>query len=362
MSHRTTKIFIRSVIGSGMLLSAFATSYIVDANEPNNGPQMLLLRNGEVLRGHITLYGDNYLVTLPYGEIQIPISNVEHVCQTIVEGFRLKQSAIRFGSARQHYQLAEWCLDQGLIDSAREEQEIATSLQPDHPLAPGIQRRLKAAEGVPDIATVDEAVPPQPSRPAELDSMVQGMPPGSVESFTRSVQPLLINSCSARACHGSAAENNFQLLRYPHGRVPPRRITLRNLESVMNWVDREDPNSSRILQAASHPHGRSQTSSMLRKAGQEKLREWILLLAEPQEASQSSVSQSSVGQLGDPDQPAGIRVSRAPVDPTSLHNPADASEHPTAVEPPDRVQGPANPYRPRDPFDPEIFNRRYHAQ
>jgi hypothetical protein len=332
------------------LLAAMAVR--VDADQPDAAPQILVLQNGQVLRGQVSLHGDSYLVTLPYGEIRVPIENVEHVCGTLEEAFRLKQNTIRFGSARQHLQLADWCLDHGLHEHARQELALATTLEPRHHLAAVIADRL-AATTQKGIVVGEEATIQQPATDAkQLDALVRQLPPGTVESFTNTIQPLLVNSCSARACHGSMASNDFQLRRFPHGQKPRRRLTLRNLEAVMRWVDQDDPAASRLLYAATHPHGPAKRSPLLSEPAQQKLLEWLGRLG----TTRSSAQLAGQGVATETDTASFVLPHK------SLHNPADAGVIPiSTANPPSGDATSANRYRPQDPFDPEIFNRRYHV-
>ena len=93
-----------------------------------------------------------------------------------------------------------------------------------------------------------------PSR-GELDRLSRAMPPGGMETFTATVQPLLLNSCSTHECHGPRSASKFRLLRAHPGRVPSRRLTQRNLHSVMQWIDRENPTASPLLTQSIKPHG-----------------------------------------------------------------------------------------------------------
>jgi len=352
LQHSLQHKLSRSVSYSVLLGLLVAISVRGNADQPDAAPQILVMQNGQVLRGQISLHGDSYLVTLPYGEIRVPIENVERVCDTLEEAFRLKQNTIRFGSARQHLQLADWCLDHGLYEHARQELALATTLEPRHHLAAVMAGRLAAATQKGNVVGEEAAIRQPATDAKQLDALVRQLPPGTVESFTNTIQPLLVNSCSARACHGSMASNDFQLRRYPHGQKPRRRLTLRNLEAVMRWVDRDDPAASRLLYAATHSHGPAKRSPLLSEPAQQKLLEWLGRLGTTQPPAQLA------------EQGAANETDTASFDlpHKSLHNPADAGVIPiSTATPPTGDATSANRYRPQDPFDPEIFNRRYHV-
>ena len=64
------------------------------------------------------------------------------------------------------------------------------------------------------------------------DLSTSDVSPAIVGSFTRAIQPLLLNRCAAGACHGGTQGTEPKLIRGPvHGHVN-RKTTLMNLESV----------------------------------------------------------------------------------------------------------------------------------
>ena len=68
------------------------------------------------------------------------------------------------------------------------------------------------------------------------DVSTSDVSPAIVGSFTRAIQPLLLNRCAAGACHGGTQGTEPKLIRGPvHGRVN-RKTTLMNLESVTSSV------------------------------------------------------------------------------------------------------------------------------
>ncbi|MDA7888975.1 hypothetical protein N9A79_00190 [Pirellulales bacterium] len=68
------------------------------------------------------------------------------------------------------------------------------------------------------------------------DLSTSDVSPAIVGSFTRAIQPLLLNRCAAGACHGGTQGTEPKLIRGPvHGHVN-RKTTLMNLESVSSSV------------------------------------------------------------------------------------------------------------------------------
>jgi hypothetical protein len=85
--------------------------------------------------------------------------------------------------------------------------------------------------------------------------MVHAMPPKTIETFAQMIQPMLVAHCGSAACHGPGSPSKLQLFRPPAGSLPSRRLTQRNLYSVLEWVDRDDPAKSPLLNVPTRPHG-----------------------------------------------------------------------------------------------------------
>ena len=154
-----------------------------------------------------------------------------------------------------HLELAQWCVKAGLVEEASRELAEAAALDPRHPLIEVVQRRLRVAS-----TPLQQAEPGAKSRPAgptaqELDRLVRGMPPKTVEIFAQSIQPMLVNNCSAAACHGQSVSNGFRLLRVPSDSPPSRLLTQRNLHAALEWLDRDTPEASPLLAYATRAHG-----------------------------------------------------------------------------------------------------------
>jgi hypothetical protein len=81
------------------------------------------------------------------------------------------------------------------------------------------------------------------------------MPPGTVEAFTATIQPLIMNSCATSGCHGPGSKSAYIILRIPGDRTGTRRLTQRNLQSSVQMLDYQNPQQSRLLLAASRAHG-----------------------------------------------------------------------------------------------------------
>jgi hypothetical protein len=350
------------------LIATYTAPAIASAEGPETSRErIVLLSNAQVLRGDVILYGNRYLITQANSELRIPIESVEKICHDLDEAYLHLNHKIRFGSALDHLMLAQWCLDENLQDQAQKQLDLAIVKRPDHPRIPLIRRQLESQGPLIDSATESFKQPAQ--SPEDLEALVSEMPHGTMESFTRMVQPLLLNGCAARACHGIAGGNDFLLYRFQHRQNLPRRATLRNLQAVMEWVDRTHAAESPLLHYATTAHGvktefanNNNNSPPLKPSGipLQRLSRWVAELAQnkPSPAAATSPTQSLAGV------PA-VLESQGPAGELSLHNHSGpdtktsfdllSEKVPTGSE-----KSPA--FRPRDPFDPEIFNRRHHPK
>lgn len=367
------------------------------AQPPSAGPApqegVLLLRNGQMLAGKINRDAEHYYVELANGRIRVTVPEVELFCRTPEEGYQHKLSCIRPQSVHDHVELAQWCQRHGLPDFAARELADARAVDPTHPLIPLLERRLRLSVRPPEQAATSAEPAAKSAEPAErppslvdLDRLVKGMPRGSVETFTHTIQPLLLNNCTTAGCHAQRSASKFQLFRIASsGRPPSRRLTQRNLHAALQWIDKDDPAASLLLKLPVERHGTTKTVIFTdRQVGQYKqLVEWVY-----------QVTQTPL-----PSAPAGDQAADSPVvqashmAPLSARSPVIRPEKPPGFDfsvpetrsqpdrkidvlPLKRKAGPGqgggrpavrrgNPlpqFTPVDPFDPEIFNRRYRSR
>ncbi len=329
---------------------------------------ILVLLSGEVIKGRVSHLDDRYLVALPTGRIFVPISNVEIICKDLEEAYQLRRSRMGQGQAQDHAVLAQWCQRQGLNARAEEELNVARQLDPDHPIVGLVERRLatsreplEAADGTTEKETVLEPTPQQ------LEDFAAGLPTGTVEAFTRVVQPLLLNRCATAGCHNARSGNDFCLERTRPGVPLGRTSTHRNLLATLKLVDATVPDQCELLRPKKCPQ-RLQTEatvSLSRTSQYRFLVAWVTLLAQQQSFASASSSATPAGPpntiLSGPPVAPSLEALPPPVSGTVPESPLKASfdalsgpEAPTTQ----KVM-PAPPLGATDPFDPEIFNRRY---
>ena len=241
------------VVLSGILATALCFGGEDVAAPASSDQQILLLRNGEILAGRITKKERLYSVDLSNGQIRVKADEVELVCGSLEEGYRRKRALIQVGNVHHHLELAQWCLRHGLVGPAAVELADATTADPNHRMIAVLHRRLKTALEPPPAVVASKPMS-TPSKD-ELDRMVRNLPKEVVETFTQSVQPVLINHCATSECHGPQAASDLRLFRATAGRSVSRRITQRNLHAVLSFVDCQNPAASQLLIVPTGPHG-----------------------------------------------------------------------------------------------------------
>lgn len=249
---------------------------------------VVVLRNGEVLRGQVVEERDRYRLQVRGGELSMRRSDVDVVARSLDDAYELKRSKLAAQDVEGRLELAAWCLRQELLGYAAAQLGEALALEPTHPRLALLDRRLQqalsqttqhsaetassspaesnavSALSNPAIeATQSQSTATRRSAPdyvkvetvAELERMVRALPPDAVEQFTTNLQPLLVNGCATAACHSPGDKSGFTLLRLPRQRSASRRYTQRNLYNVVKLVDFKQPAESRLLEIAREPHG-----------------------------------------------------------------------------------------------------------
>ena len=219
---------------------------------------VVVLKDGGVLTGQITCAADWYVVARAGGQMQIAAARVMFVGGTLREAYEYRSRHLNQDSAGPHLALAEWCLRYSLVDEAGAELAAARNAEPDNPKLALLTRRTTAAKVRPAQST--PAASPTNSPPATADQTVpakavRDLPSGVVELFTRKVQPVLVNNCTASKCHQPGGQQAFQLNRAWLRGEANRRTTMQNLTATLALVDREHSEASPLLTVPRQTHG-----------------------------------------------------------------------------------------------------------
>ena len=93
-------------------------------------PHIIVLRNGRVLAGQVTLIEAGYQVDSLSGRVVIPRNLVEVEALNLVDAHRKLRSKMPGQSASSHVALGRWCLAHGLNQQALAEFRAAERLAP----------------------------------------------------------------------------------------------------------------------------------------------------------------------------------------------------------------------------------------
>jgi hypothetical protein len=352
---------IRCITIALAVLFALSAVRAIDAQQPQPAAGVLVLRNGNVLKGTVQRHGGHYRIENEGSVLQIPASQVEMACASLIDAYE-KRRQQRVGNATDaHLELARWCLRHGLLAEAAREILDARTDDPGHPALRTLDLQLQ--QGLADEASRqqrerDAVALASHSEPVATEEVVQPErmiePTADVqEKFVRSIQPMLIHGCTTSGCHSPNSRQTMELDRWAlEGSGIPTLIR-KNLEQVLAQVDVEDPASSPLMRRARQAHGiRNQPlSTPLAPYQTAILIEWL---------------NEAAGVQPQPSLPPEPGVDPNSVDPRLIEQTTAAAGEATeamvdeaALELLNRGKAKTRTaFTPRDQFDPEIFNRR----
>lgn len=326
----------------------------------------VVLRSGGVLEGVVTVRGERYVVAAPNRTIEVPAARVLLVAPSMDAAYEQQRQSLSQDRSEPHLRLAEWCVRYELFTQAEQEIDNARQIDPRDPALNLLERRL-AVVRKPAAAPASRPAPNPQELDAskielqELEAAASDLPKAAVERFTRRVQPLLVNNCTASGCHQSGGEQSFQLDRAVLHGVGNRRITLRNLTATLELIDRDSPARSELLAMARRTHGGMDHAAFgsRQKSQLKQLTEWVNLVA----GTSAAPAPFAKSLLEDA---ASIQFSESAVLDTIPSQfldrnvqPAEYTEETPSAALPSQVKFGADlrPWQPKDEFDPEIFNR-----
>jgi hypothetical protein len=332
---------------------------------------VLLFHDGGVLVGQITRAADWYVLSRGGGQMQIAVSRVQFVGRSLQEAYEHRLRHTTQPTAESHLALAEWCLRYALVDEATVELETAKALGAREGHLQLFGRRLAAAKlktaDKPAVATAAYSKPAVVEQSAPPPSASRDLPDGALELFTRKVQPILANNCTASKCHQPGGQQSFQLNRALLRGEANRQTTTKNLYAALALVDRAHPEASPLLTVPRRTHGGMDGPILGARHQQafKHLADWVALVA-PIQPTDSVVTEALVDGVDetpkDTDGKIAPTVDAPSRDADSAVKQAVAieSEPGESLRRPHRLRYGENlkPWQPRDPFDPEIFNRQ----
>ncbi len=240
---------------------------------------LLLLHSGRVIKGQISRGSGEFRIRRSKGEMFVPDEMVRHVCHNLEDAYQKQRDDFETPQASDHVVLARWCMSYNLLDEARQELRAALKLEPGRIQSRRMLRRLDDLFG--DKSTTAQGRGTDSIFATQDVEALGGLSQEDAENFTRRIQPILLNTCGNARCHGSAAKNDFQLVRVKPGRRSSRRLSQRNLAAALRHVDFDKPLSSPLLTVPEGHHG-GKKIVFGGRSGREQagaLRQWIAAIA-----------------------------------------------------------------------------------
>lgn len=247
---------------------------------PPSNPQILLLRNGAVLRGKILARGEDFLMQAPHGQVVVPGTLVRAACRDLQEAYEyMQQRAAAQSEGSAYVTLAKWCQSVQMFDEARASLELALNLDANldearHLLTLNAELQSEHRQSQRPRETAAEA---PPSR-RDPDAHLGGLPKSLAKQFATRIQPILTNNCSTASCHGPRSETGFRLERVPVGQRSERGAVERNLLAVSEYLDFRQPSRSPLIARAKEAHGKPVRPLWAGPSGKQQLAElqaWV---------------------------------------------------------------------------------------
>ena len=258
------------------------------------GDGFVLLQHGAVLQGFVKPQADSVTVVMDKGkQVTLAKTQILVIGPSMDSLYKYQTRAIRKWGTGEHWHLAQWCIQNGMLDQAIEHYLELEKQAADHPKFKQLDLQLKQAlmadENVRQAMAIQGIQPPEPvvqasaGLPRAPASSEPSFPVHTVPGYLRrnfqtEITPIVVSRCGQSGCHGILSKNNFQIFQ-PVGEQAAS-INERNLEKFLRFVDASQPDQSDLLNYAARPHGAQRNASFNLQREEdrhhlEKLAKWI---------------------------------------------------------------------------------------
>ncbi|MCP4190735.1 MAG: hypothetical protein GY768_08910 [Planctomycetaceae bacterium] len=271
---------------------AFSAGAIVAAELPRHTIKIVVLRNGNVLKGVVR--SENQRLVISDGDARVTrvsLNDVDFISENLQAAYRRKLSRLEDGNVEQHLRLAQWCLRYDLSESAGDRLVYLHRIAPRNSAVRAFESRMrKMVRDQMKSTDTPEIVQRRAEASKSETSKIDGLPASAVPQFTRVVQPLMLNRCGQTTCHGSATQSTFRLTRGLRGN-PNRELTWKNLAAVIDQVQNKRFDRSPLLLQARSIHGNSRVAPIeAHETVQfEHLYAWVKLVTNTKDPSDSEI-------------------------------------------------------------------------
>jgi len=285
------RFFLVLIVCQSMLLTPKFVTAQDEALTRANQSGVLLLRNGQLLAGKYAPTGFGYELTLTGGGIiRLKTEQVEFVSDSLDEIYSFRRASKVNNTAAAHLEMANWCLTNRLYNHSAFHLREAIRMDPRQLGIKQIQARLAIAKSNPVYPAR------QPSRSPsnlvsneEITNRVKQLEPEVVQTFSKQLQPLLLNKCAVSGCHGPNPRSKYQLITSRWSKTTPQNISFRNLYNSLLFINFSQPEQSPILTHATSAHGELKTALMSVRHNPEQLTRlvnWVRILTSGNRSSE----------------------------------------------------------------------------
>ncbi len=313
---------------------------------------IVLLKDGRVFPGSYQQVPGGYRVENHGGSVILPFEQVHLTAESLVNAYEIMRDATLQPSTDQHLKLAEWCINNDLLEQARVEITWALQLEPLRTEARLLLAQLDAKSNLPVVKHPKPAMSADGFRlPDERTD--SGIFKEAHQEFIRKVQPILVNKCGNAGCHGSAATNNF-LISNARRTAQGTIASDQNLEAVLSFIDPNSPDSSPLLLKPSEqtPHHKKQFLGAAGRLQYQTLSQWVNDVSTSMEKPKPRIDPQLTTLTPQP-RNAMTEEPAAPIQQVNGIEASPAREKALLQE----IRNAQEP----DAFDPEVFNRKMHG-
>ena len=285
-----------------------------------NGPGILLLNNGEVIKGNVLWMDKQVQIRLDdTATITLPADRVSYVGESIEDLYLFQTRMINAWSYSDHLKIARWCARQGMFGQAMPHYTYLKSEIPERAefkkfdaefrnqmladvtmkqalVAAGVRSSGDDITGAKTNATLTSYHNAQNHSDANsTNAFASGnrvAPPAAMmrlsvedqQTFLHDIQPVLVTSCARSGCHGTLSNNSFGLR--DTARFDSNKAYRENLETFSNYIVQHgldksaSANEHPLLQKSVLAHGNRSSSPLdvtnpRHQRYLEALRSWI---------------------------------------------------------------------------------------
>lgn len=268
---------------------AAAESTTTDEQGGSTGPRerFLLKLDDSILSGVIEDAGKDYCVRRTGNRILIAKDQVQTIGDSLADLYTFRAHRIPVHDLAMRLELARWCYHRGIIEAANAEAQLVLEQDPASKEAQRIVKLCQATlnpqarSSTGATSNVRQRKPRYPD-PARVISQFKSAYGTDLFDDFQAMHGLLITSCARGGCHTATRHDGPFKLYYRSDRGPMDvRLTSRNLMSLLDAIDYNEPLRSPLLYKSLERHGRTSLPPLggVQDATYLRMQQWVLEVA-----------------------------------------------------------------------------------